>query len=445
MKKIIMRMAMSPFDNCDLYKVVSQDTIGTNAGNMLFPYSIMRNIYDEDVIIDSYRSPNEKDAEEINKNYDMFLIPLANAFRESFITELNNLTRLIKKLTIPCVVVGVGLQTAYEPRLHMGGYSFDEEVSSFVKAVLDKSTSLGVRGQITADYLKKLGFDEKYIDVIGCPSMFLYGDFLPLKKPFTLTEQSVLTMNYHGNYENYFRFLERCKQEYPNYYIVLQGIRDLRLLYAGDSISDEFKVSSLYIRDTDNRSYINNRLRMFINVNSWIDFLSRADIGIGSCIHGSIASILAGNPTLVFPADSRVRELAEYHNIPRFKMTDIDERTRLLDLYERIDFSMIQQGHKDRYKQFVNFLCKNGIEPKQVGYKSNVFDRKMQSITLNEPKGVGCYTALSYEEQRNRLNLYLHMVEGKIKWWEKHGNGEKNIKQWEESRKCIADRIERLK
>lgn len=173
MKRILMRMTTSPFDNDNLYSMVSKDKIGSNSGNLLFPYSIMRNIYKDGDVIDKYPKANEEDADRINENYDLFLIPLANAFRESFVSELRNLTKLIKRLTIPCVVVGVGLQTKYEPKKEMK-YAFDTDVKNFVEAVLEKSKTLGVRGEITALYLKKLGFNESKIEVIGCPSMFTW-------------------------------------------------------------------------------------------------------------------------------------------------------------------------------------------------------------------------------------------------------------------------------
>ena len=68
---------------------------------MLFPYAIIKNIYEDDIEIDAYKSANEKDADKINETYDMFLIPLANAFREDFVEELRNLTKLVQKLKIP--------------------------------------------------------------------------------------------------------------------------------------------------------------------------------------------------------------------------------------------------------------------------------------------------------------------------------------------------------
>lgn len=449
MKQILMRMTTSPFDNDNLYSMVSKDKIGSNSGNLLFPYSIMRNIYKDGDVIDKYPKANEEDADRINENYDLFLIPLANAFRESFVSELRNLTKLIKRLTIPCVVVGVGLQTKYEPKKEMK-YAFDTDVKNFVEAVLEKSKTLGVRGEITALYLKKLGFNESKIEVIGCPSMFTWGGNLPRKIPFYLTNKTAVSISYHGNADSYFNFLERCKREYSSYYIILQGIYDLRLLYAGDSIQKD-TLHPLYVKEVDNRSYYENHLRMFINVPSWIKFLNdNVQLGIGSCIHGSIASVLAGNPTFVFAADSRVRELAEYHHIPMMKMTDIDEQLTLEEIYIKNDFNSVFSGHQNRYKVFGDFLKANGIEFQAVENKLNTdFDKRIFSLNLESPEGVGGYIFSSYKEQIEHLNKYLNCVEGKIKWWIKEEKSHKNAYserlQWERSRKCILDRIERMK
>ena len=46
----------------------------------------------------------------------------------------------------------------------------------FVRAVLNTTASIGVRGEFTFNYLRSLGFSSKEVDVIGCLSMFLYGD-----------------------------------------------------------------------------------------------------------------------------------------------------------------------------------------------------------------------------------------------------------------------------
>ena len=452
--KILMRMGMSPFDNLDLYEVMAKDTIGTNAGNMLFPYSIMKNIYKEGMIIDSYKNAIPNDAEYINNNYDMFLIPLANAFRDDFIGELRNLTKLVRNLKIPCIVIGVGLQTAYEPNLNQH-FKFDEDVVNFCNAILEKSTSIGVRGEITAQYLRNLGISESKICVIGCPSMFSYGDFLPLKKPRSLTRETKISLTYAGRNIEYFKFLDRIKTDYPNYCYILQKIYELRLLYAGDTVPEANFLNSSYVGTSDSRSFINGQMRMFINVPSWINYLSSSmDLAVGCCIHGSIASVLAGNPTLVFAFDSRVRELAEYHNIPLRKMRDINSDTNLKSIYEYTDFSSVLKGHKERYNVFRDFLRKNGISCEAVSYNENTdFDKKISSIKLNCPEGVAPYTTLPLEIQEIQLNRYLKFCQGKIKWCKQmlqDGNPNperiKNIMNlWENSKYRTINNINNLR
>src|SRR5699024_5336539 len=132
---------------------------------------------------------SDKKAEEINRNYDCYVIPFADAFRPTFIPLLKKYTKLIKKLSIPVIIVGVGLRAPFEPKLNEG-FPFDNDVREFVSAVLEKSSMIGVRGQITADYLTRLGFEEeKDHTVIGCPSMYSFGSHLKIKE-LSLSKES---------------------------------------------------------------------------------------------------------------------------------------------------------------------------------------------------------------------------------------------------------------
>ena len=107
------------------------------------------------------------------------MIPLANAFRPTFEPDLIRMTRLIARLRIPVVVLGVGAQATLDydwTRLR----PMERSVRAFVGAVLDHGPSIGVRGELTRDYLRSLGFRD--VEVIGCPSMFLWGDRMDVRK-----------------------------------------------------------------------------------------------------------------------------------------------------------------------------------------------------------------------------------------------------------------------
>ena len=100
---------------------------------------------------------------------------MADAVRADFVREMKGLTKLVKSLKIPCFVIGIGVRAPYEPEVDFS-YSFDDVVREFLKAVLEKSAIIGVRGWITADYLSRLGFkEERDFTIIGCPSMYTFG------------------------------------------------------------------------------------------------------------------------------------------------------------------------------------------------------------------------------------------------------------------------------
>jgi hypothetical protein len=78
------------------------------------------------------------------------VIPLANAFRATFADKLAQMTKVIEKLKIPVVVLGAGLQS---PLLRgRQGASLHDTVKAFAAAVLDRSPTIGVRGEYTQDY-----------------------------------------------------------------------------------------------------------------------------------------------------------------------------------------------------------------------------------------------------------------------------------------------------
>mgnify|MGYP002625442253 CR=1 FL=1 len=111
---------------------------------------------------------------------------MANAFRTTFIDELKKITELVLKLKIPTIVIGVGLKGG-KIGIERLSFDFDEAVKKFCNAVLNKSQLIGIRGEFTAEYMKALGYKENVdFQVIGCPSMYFYGEDLPAPKKFEL-------------------------------------------------------------------------------------------------------------------------------------------------------------------------------------------------------------------------------------------------------------------
>lgn len=413
MKRILMRAGMSPLSNLSPLEVLTENTIGNNIGNMLFPYSISRTLTTEDTQIDTIRigkGITDQEADMINKTYDCMVLPFANAFRSSFKQELRLMIRLIKKIKIPCIVVGVGAQAPLEDT--MKDSELDMLVKRFVKLILRRSAMLGLRGEFTADYLKGLGFQaERDFTVIGCPSMFMWGDKLPEMKLQELTPDSRVSMNSKISLGGPFhKLMERSRKQFEDYTYVPQVIEEIYRMYVGMPYQKNFskKRPKPFPVHFDHEIYRNDRAMSFINVPSWLSYLSQKDFSFGSRVHGNIAAILSGTPCFILVSDARIKELVDYHHIPHMLNTQINSSTSILDLYEKADYAALNRGHRERFMHYLDFLGANDLEHiyDSDGKAGHVyFDDKVKEIDFQQP--LHAFSAISVEEQVERLEAFM--------------------------------------
>ncbi len=413
MAKILMRAGMSPLENLSADQVIFHNLIGENAGNMIFPYSIMRILMCEGTQITTIptdRLYSAKQAAQWNEEYDYFVIPLANAFRKSFIMQLGFITALVKKLSIPCIVIGAGVQAGIQG-LDSAGQEFDHAVSDFMKAVLKKSALVGIRGEFTAQYLSRLGFkEERDFTAIGCPSMYLHGPELPLKTPAELTPQSLVGVNCKIQIPAILSsFVLRSARQFEHYTYIPQGIDDLLLLYAGVSIDREKfpKIHKGYPWQLHSKICASGHELGFTDARSWLAFLEGMDFSFGTRIHGNIAAVLAGTPAFIFAPDGRILELARYHNIQHMLAADLKRDADIFQIYEHADFSSVQRGHRERFEHYADFLEQNGLDhiyKKDGAYGQSQFDAQMAQLPLRGP--VKPLNTISLKKQSMRLQSY---------------------------------------
>lgn len=381
MKKIFMRAGVVPYEPLTPGECLERNALGGNSGNLLYQYSMVKTLSTKGTVVvpNQYRI-NLNDVDRINEECEMFIIPLADAFRKDFMKELRELTELIKRLTIPCVVTGVGLRSTYEPDFSKAKM-LNEDVKAFVNAVLDKSAMLGLRGEITGEYLKRLGYREEVdYTVIGCPSLYMNGDTLKLKELHLDIDSKISTNSIMNPSTNFANFIRRVQVGYVDHYFVGQVTRELRLLYSGVPMpSNPLYPCKQYV----DKIYQEDRARFFVNVPKWMEFLKEMDLSVGARFHGTVAGLVAGTPSIIFPGDSRTREFVAYHKMPSMPMHEIPEDLTLEQLVDQVDFKSIEQVHKKNFDHFIDFLDKNGInhiykEKSDVDY----FQERMDQITL---------------------------------------------------------------
>ncbi|CAL9551999.1 hypothetical protein SUDANB176_04463 [Streptomyces sp. enrichment culture] len=387
MKRILIRSGKSPLRVATPTEFIHQDLIGTNTGNLLFSDSAhkMLSAPDTEVVSNGIRTdPSARRAAEINEQYDVFVVPLANAFRPSFQASLDRLSTLVEQLTIPVVVFGVGAQT---------GADYDTEplkpleasVRRFVSAVLDRSASIGVRGELTARYLTDMGFPADRVDIIGCPSMFLYGDTFPAVRTAELTASSRIAVNLSpdaipvGDISGLAR---HAWERYPNLLYYAQNLVDAELLLWGD-LTPESGVEDPFPLQLSHPLMRENKVRMPLDPATWIDELRDHDFAFGTRIHGNIAALLAGTPSVVLTHDSRTLELCRYFDIPHVPLASLPADTDPRELYEAADYSAMVKHHGERFERIVAFLDRNDLRNTYThGDRGAAFDARLAALEL---------------------------------------------------------------
>lgn len=414
MKNIYIRSGMSPFESFPAEKILLKDAFGTNVGNFLYVYGILRNIVTDESVVTANHYQTSYTAEEIdriNQTQDIFIIPLADAFRQDF--ALDALTRLVKKLTIPCVVTGVGLRAPFEPDFATS-FPFDGKVKKFVSAVLDKSAIIGVRGEITSAYLSHLGFREGTDHMaIGCPSMYTAGPTLTIRNTDITPASRVCINSSVTAPDNVHEFLAHVTEEFKDWHFVPQVTKELRLLYTGSPYPG--KTPPLYPKRITDETYRSGRSEFFLNVPTWLDYMSKADLSIGSRLHGNVAAMLAGTPSIVIPKDARVRELSDYHDFTRVDIDTVNGSTDVWELIRNADFQQPCRRQEENFNRFLGFLDKNEIPHiyKDGTPETIPFMERMKTVKLQPP--VTTFAQCSLEEMAKRFERFYPKYEKKLR------------------------------
>lgn len=369
-EKILMRGGMTPLDNFTPETVIAKNSIGSNSGNLLYAYGVYRTLMTEDTIIDvDYygveETYSEKDIARINEEYDAYVCPLANAFRKSFEENLIKYANFFDKLTIPCYIIGIGLNAPYEPEIG-ASRPFDEAAKKFVKAALEKSSIIGLRGEITGENLSQR-------------SLYLSKT---LKIAFNLSNITP---------ENIVRFAFHEMQTYPDHHLIEQNRDELKLLYYGTQYIPNKDASILLSREISHPLIQENRYHCFINIPTWLDFLRGIDLSIGSKLHGNVVDVLSGCPALFMPLDSRMRELVAYHDFPAIPHMQVKEDDQIEKLVQKVDMTSHLKKHKANFERFVGFLNKNSVPHiylDDIGRKDAPLDKKIAQISYHEVESI---------------------------------------------------------
>ncbi len=336
--------------------------MGNNLGNLVFTNASHWLLTTTDqVTVSNHLRIIPSDASWINDNFDAFVIPLANAFRPSFQKPLKRLTKLISKLDIPVMVLGVGAQVPLTndfSRLK----PMEDDVKNFMNAVLDRSASVGVRGEVTERYLSSLGYSN--VEVIGCPSMFIGRDRLSMREQSNhadLNDNSKLALTFSPYVRKGEALVDDSYKKFQNLDYFAQDIYTMRTIVSGEPLDHDGTFPG--IPDYSSHPlFIGRRTKFHVDPISWMNDLKSYEFSFGTRIHGTIAALTSGVPATLIAHDSRTTELADYFDIPYMKSTSLTADTTVKDLHDLWDPAALVAGHAERFSRISNFISLNGFK-----------------------------------------------------------------------------------
>ncbi|AWB93579.1 polysaccharide pyruvyl transferase family protein [Aeromicrobium chenweiae] len=390
MTRLLIRSGKDPFTPVVAESTLTQDVFNSNSGNYLFQHSVWKALSTDSAELVSNGTLSERvvpqrgDAQRIDDEFDHFVVPMANAFRADFEPRLSRLADLVEQLSIPVTVVGIGAQAAHGQGIESLA-PVSATVKRFVGAVLDRSASIGVRGEFTKAYLLSLGFPDDAVDVIGCPSLFLHGpDFRVDKRVDAITPDSRLALNLTPEVRGIGAFATAQAERHPHLTYIGQDANDLRLLLWGTPFPHVH--DPLVPVHLEHPIYQQDRMRLFLDTWTWYDFMATQDFAYGTRFHGNVAALLGGTPALLLAHDSRTLELAEYHRMPYTLMPELSADLRAEDLYASTDLTEFNAAMPEGFARYTAFLERNGLEHIWTpGNGRGDFDERLAAATFPPP------------------------------------------------------------
>jgi len=278
--------------------------------------------------------------------------------------------RVLKALKIPVIAFGVGAQAPATGKLELS-----DESRRIWNLIADKSVTVGVRGEYTADALWEIGIRNTRI--VGCPTAFRRRDptlritlpDLDTVKKVGITMRREVSSAYARDVQVYLEkhreFVKDMSRRFDTVLMMQGEVEEKKILWgtaeqrqAGwDHLLNNNWLKSWYFDDELLELY---RQRLWYSdvVADYEDLVREKDLVLGYRLHGNLMALSNGTPSVYFSYDSRTEEFARTFNIPCYNVY-ADRAFRLEDYWDQALFDRFNRTFLHRYRDMREFLDEN--------------------------------------------------------------------------------------
>ncbi|MFZ5964858.1 polysaccharide pyruvyl transferase family protein [Thalassococcus sp. BH17M4-6] len=343
--------------------------VGLNTGNMLFSRALQK------VLAPTSGTPvssaNPKDLLKVHKNHDSIVLAAANWLQPR--TDLGDRAAVIEQTDLPCFVIGIGAQSGSVTRIP----ELTEGTKRFLKVVSERSAAISVRGAFTAEVLAHYGIHN--VEITGCPSLLMM-DPVPPKLNGSATPPTRISISGSRGLPSeaqltakspthrLSRLFAKLIQTDDVDFVAQAEIPEINLILEGITRDEPHREEWLrfaeqyYGMPLDQLTpLLRKRMKVFFNLPDWLDYLGSRDFVIGTRLHGAIAGLLAGTPSVLIVHDSRTREMAENMAIPAIEASRITDSIPYAEIYQEANFDRFNLGYMTYYHRFRAFFERNRL------------------------------------------------------------------------------------
>jgi polysaccharide pyruvyl transferase WcaK-like protein len=298
--------------------------------------------------------------------------PAANWLNDG--SDFGALSEQLESANLPIIALGLGAQSTLDkkiPRLKPG-------TKRLLSVLAERSPIISACGPFSCEVLEHYG--AKNSVATGCPSLLMSRGTCPAFRvsdaPLMKEDIVIHSTRHHFNTTAPFHtYLYR--QAYLNGYDLLLQSERSDLFYAtGQVAGDEMMAKAnsclqeVYSAEvSDIEAYLEKHGQVYFDVEEWYDYCRSRRFFLGTRIHGTIAAILSGTPSLLIAHDSRTVELAETMGIP-FVLKDEVDVTRPLDLeryYAQALGHDFAPGYSRYWETYRDFFASIGLQTNLYG------------------------------------------------------------------------------
>ncbi|MGZ8915240.1 MAG: polysaccharide pyruvyl transferase family protein [Methylobacter sp.] len=298
--------------------------LGNNTGNILFSESLYT------VLKNAKRCSYHFRPQDI-AGCDVIVIAAANWI--SPYSDFGDLAKRIEATGLPVIICGIGAQIYNgnnTPELKPG-------LMRLLKLASECSKAISVRGAFSCEVLNTYGIKNGV--ATGCPSLLLAGSKGPsLSFSGGLAPANVAihsTRHLYNKADGFQAYLYREALRLKTELILQSELVDMFFVFGSEieeekaAVCDEI-LTTAYGQDVAVvKEYLKKHGKPLVTLTEWLAYLKTIKFCIGSRVHGTIASLLAGVPSVLIAHDTRTEELAVQMGLPYTREKDVDADTPL--------------------------------------------------------------------------------------------------------------------